>query len=260
MTADRRRSDRRRSDHRRRPGDRFPTVEGALGPRDLGGLPAAGGHTRLGRVFAGGRRELMTARGVEQLAGLGVRSIIDLRTAAEVGRRDSDPAVPEAAWQDFEILACPVEDFDNAAYVVAIDHPFLNHPKQYGLLLEHFPGLLHDALVRLAEAIEAGPVYIHCSAGRDRTGLVSAWMLQLAGVDPKVIGTEYVRSLAVVNEHHKTSGHPVEYFMRPREFAAWTGERHAALLDFLSAHPAAAALEELRISSAHAAALATLRP
>ena len=170
--------------------DRFPTVDGALGPRDLGGLPAAGGRTRLGRVFAGGRRELITARGVEQLADLGIRSVVDLRAPAEVGRRPSDPQVPEAAWDRFAIRTCPVEDFSDEAYVKAIDHPFLNHPKQYPLLLTHFPRLLAGALESLAEALETGPVYLHCSAGRDRTGLFSAWMLQLAGVEPAVIAEE----------------------------------------------------------------------
>lgn len=240
--------------------DRFPTVDGALGPRDLGGLPAAGGLTRLGRVFAGGRRELITARGVEQLADLGIRSVVDLRAPAEVGRRPSDPRVPEAAWDRFAVRTCPVEDFSDEAYVKAIDHPFLNHPKQYPLLLTHFPRLLAGALESLAEALETGPVYLHCSAGRDRTGLFSAWMLQLAGVEPAVIAEEYVRSLAVVNEHHKTSGHPVEYFMEADEFAAWSGSRKAALLEFLDRHPAEKTLAQLRISPAHVAALATLRP
>lgn len=240
--------------------DRFPTVDGALGPRDLGGLPAAGGLTRLGRVFAGGRRELITARGVDQLADLGIRSVVDLRAPAEVGRRPSDPQVPEAAWDRFAVRTCPVEDFSDEAYVKAIDHPFLNHPKQYPLLLTHFPRLLAGALESLAEALETGPVYLHCSAGRDRTGLFSAWMLQLAGVEPAVIAEEYVRSLAVVNEHHKTSGHPVEYFMEADEFASWSGSRKAALLEFLDRHPAEETLAQLRTPPAHVAALATLRP
>src|SRR5260370_9976648 len=38
------------------------------------------------------------------------------------------------------------------------------------------------------------PVLFHCFAGKDRTGLVAALMLSLAGVDPEAIGADYAET------------------------------------------------------------------
>lgn len=258
--------------------------DGALNLRDLGGLPTAHGATAFGRVVRGGRRERLTAEGWRQLAAHGIGHVIDLRTAPEVHRRPTDPQVPAAAWESFDILQLPVEDFAVADYVEALDHPYLNHPKHYPLLLAHFPAELAavmHALARIArlpagtrspdssDPAEPGSgssrptsprpgVYIHCSAGRDRTGLVSAWLLQLAGVADAEIIADYRRSVDRVNEYHRTSGHPVEKHEPPAVFEPWARSRTEALAAFLRAHPAAEVLPRLGLEADEVGALASL--
>lgn len=258
------------SDRHRTESDRRELAfDGALNLRDLGGLPTAHGPTRFGRVVRGGRRERLTAEGWRQLAAYGIGHVIDLRTPAEVHRRPSDPPVPATAWESFDILQLPVEDFAVADYVDALDHPYLNHPKHYPLLLDHFPAELAAvmrALARIARlpAAQASPdsprpgVCIHCSAGRDRTGLVSAWLLQLAGVADRDIIADYRRSLDRVNEYHRTSGHPVEKYEPPAVFEPWARSRTEALAEFLAAHPAAEVLPRLGLTAHEVAALASL--
>ncbi|GAA2011128.1 tyrosine-protein phosphatase [Brevibacterium samyangense] len=241
--------------------DRFPAVPGALGLRDLGGLPRSGNEapTRSGTVFAGGRRERLTEDGVRALGRLGVGIVLDLRTAEEHGRRPSDPVTDEALWDTFEIHDGQIEDFTLEEYTAALDWPFLNHPKHYPFLLAHFPDRLAAAARVLVRAADRGVgVYVHCSAGRDRTGLFASWLLQLAGVEIPVIVTEYVRSLGVVNDHHRTSGHPVEHFMPPEEFGPWSQERAEALSAFLRTHPARPTLCRLGLSAGEIDALASL--
>src|SRR5258706_12730583 len=50
-------------------------------------------------------------------------------------------------------------------------------------------GAVFEAIAATDEA-----VLFHCSAGKDRTGLVAALMLSLAGVDPEAIGADYAET------------------------------------------------------------------
>lgn len=247
---------------RSEPGDgRDLAVDGALNLRDLGGLPTPNGTTRFHRVVRGGRRERLTARGWRQLAAHGIGHVIDLRTPAEVSRRDTDPRVDPAAWAGFEIHPMPVEDFGVRAYTAALDHPYLNHPGHYRLLLDHFPDELAavmrllSEIARTAGTADGAGVYVHCSAGRDRTGLVSAWLLQLAGVADADIVADYRRSLDWVNEYHRTSNHPVEKHEPPEVFEPWAESRTRALGAFLRAHPADTALPALGLTPEETTAL-----
>lgn len=251
------------------PDPRELAFDGALNLRDLGGLPTAHGPTAFGRVVRGGRRERLTEEGWRQLAAHGIGHVIDLRTAPEVHRRPTDPQVPAAAWESFDILQLPVEDFAVADYVAALDHPYLNHPKHYPLLLAHFPAELAAVMHTIARiarrpagthspAAPRAGIYIHCSAGRDRTGLVSAWLLQLAGGAEADIIADYRRSLDWVNEYHRTSGHPVEKHEPPAVFEPWARSRTEALAAFLRAHPAAEVLPRLGLDADEVSALASL--
>jgi protein-tyrosine phosphatase len=52
------------------------------------------------------------------------------------------------------------------------------------------------ALGRIFDAIAGadGPLLFHCFAGKDRTGLVAAMLLSLAGVQPEAIGGDYAET------------------------------------------------------------------
>lgn len=64
-----------------------------------------------------------------------------------------------------------------------------------------------DALYRpfFAEAIRQigkadGPVLIHCTAGKDRTGILVALLLDLLGVDADTIRDDYLKSSSIVTQ------------------------------------------------------------
>lgn len=64
-----------------------------------------------------------------------------------------------------------------------------------------------------------GPVLIHCTAGKDRTGILVALLLDLAGVDAAAIRTDYMRSADIVTpEFTRALG---------RQLFAQSGERPA---------------------------------
>jgi protein tyrosine/serine phosphatase len=60
--------------------------------------------------------------------------------------------------------------------------------------LERFRDRFGRALAAVAET--DGAVVVHCAGGKDRTGLVSALLLRLAGVETEVIAADYAASEA----------------------------------------------------------------
>src|SRR5439155_13393284 len=66
-----------------------------------------------GGVYRMGRREWLTETGWQQAYDDGVRTVVDLRNPREVRRRDTDPAVAEAAWSGVTIVSVPTEEPDD---------------------------------------------------------------------------------------------------------------------------------------------------
>jgi protein-tyrosine phosphatase len=161
---------------------RFLRLEGASNLRDLGGLIGSGGRpVRPGRIFRSDYIHLLSAADEAELVGrLGIRTVVDLRSEVEV-------AETPGAWVDqgIELLHTPLRiDLD------------LLHDEEDGLT-RFYMGFLDppDASMREAVAalLDAGrhPLLIHCSAGKDRTGMTVALMLELLGVDREAIVADY---------------------------------------------------------------------
>src|SRR6266446_3409663 len=67
--------------------DRFIDLDGALNFRDLGGLPITdGARTRRGVMFRSDALHHLEPAGVDRLVGMGIRTIVDLRSSVEIER------------------------------------------------------------------------------------------------------------------------------------------------------------------------------
>jgi protein-tyrosine phosphatase len=170
--------------------------DGCLNVRDLGGLPTAGGRvTRSGSVIRSDNVGGLTDHGWRSLAEHGVVRIVDLRWSEE--REGERP--PQA---DVEVVHVPLlgESLDeeyiaelNASLDAAgdvADH----YAWSYVDFLERFRDRFGRAFAAIADT--DGTVVVHCVGGKDRTGLVSALLLRLAGVEIGVIGADYALSEA----------------------------------------------------------------
>jgi protein-tyrosine phosphatase len=164
--------------------------EGCVNVRDLGGLPTEDGRrTRLGGVVRSDNVRRLTDEGWRALAEHGVQRIVDLRLAEELAEdqpRDVDIEVVHVsvlgAGPDPEY----VKELDaHLAVNELVDH----YAWSYVDFLERYREHFGQAFAAIADA--EGTVVVHCVAGKDRTGLVAALLLRLAGVDHATIGADY---------------------------------------------------------------------
>jgi protein-tyrosine phosphatase len=158
--------------------------EGCLNARDLGGYATQDGReTRWGTVVRSDSPAALTDTGRAALADYGVRAIVDLRLPAEL----ADDPNPFAEPGDHGIAYTNVSIIDPAA---GFPPDTVTLAENYLWSLERFSGLIAQAVEAVARAPE-GAVLIHCAAGKDRTGLISALLLGLAGVPAETIAADY---------------------------------------------------------------------
>lgn len=185
-----------------------------------------------GGVFRMGRREWLTEAGWQQAYDGGIRTVVDLRNPEERRRRDSDPSVGAEAMAAFDIVLAPTEDPGNSEFR-QLCGPYLNDPASYPDNARIFP----EKLARVFKAVAAGRggVVIHCSAGRDRSGMIAAMLQDLAGAGEDAIVLGYERAMRGINEHHRVSGtpHPHEGYLPDDVLTPLLETRANSLLKFI---------------------------
>lgn len=162
-----------------------PHVEGLLNLRDLGGLPiAGGGRTRFGRLLRSDSPHNLDEAATRTLAGAGVTTVVDLRTAAE---RQQRPNLLVSVGSMQCVVAPIFEDDDE------FPSSLTTAAEVYCWWLRDLGVGIKAAMTAIADATSA-PVLVHCHAGKDRTGVVVALALLLAGVHVEAIADDYALS------------------------------------------------------------------
>lgn len=158
--------------------------------RDLGGLPTADGRqTRYGSIIRADLLRRLTPAGQQALRDYGVRTIIDLRTPEEVAAEpdtlsDNTPGAPT-------YLNIPLDQ--KLPQTEAILQQPLTHAQIYNIYLDHYPHAVAAVMRAIANAPE-GAVVFHCHSGKDRTGIIAALLLRLAGVPKAIVAEDYALS------------------------------------------------------------------
>lgn len=211
--------------------------DGYLNARDLGGLPtplSASGTTIFGRVARGPRRELLTEEGWREAHSWGLAAIVDLRCAYEIGVREGDPNVATDATATISVVNAPTEDQENPEFR-EVCFPILDSPEYWRHNWRILPDLVLGSLNAIADA--PGGVLVHCSAGRDRTGMISAILLSNAGVAPADVAADYaesVRAMAGAQTHSPTNDRQATW--GPDEVESWIAKT-APIVEDVAADP-----------------------
>jgi protein-tyrosine phosphatase len=156
-------------------------VVGTYNFRDVGGYPTDGGVTRAAKLFRSDALHSIGEDGKAQLRELGVKFIVDLRDDAEV------EALPDDLdGLDVEVLRLPV--FEGSGTSQATIGGTLTD--LYAKIVLQHTGVVAEALKEIADTGDAG-VIVHCTAGKDRTGIVVALALLAVGVDRPTVVADY---------------------------------------------------------------------
>jgi protein-tyrosine phosphatase len=200
--------------------DRLIAVPGTLNLRDLGGYQAAGGGTlRWRTLFRSDALHRLDDAGRLMLAGLNLRTVIDLRTHEEAEIAPS--ALGEApGLKRSHIPVLSTADFTQLP---------LEIDAVYGHMADNCGSTITAAIRRLC-APEALPGLIHCSAGKDRTGMLSALILAVLGVSDEDIAADYTLTQTYLL---------AEPDRAVRQVAASTGLGHRLTLSLMGAPPEA---------------------
>lgn len=169
----------------------------SLNFRDLGGLHASGGVTRSGVLYRSEGPRNFTPTQLEALQGMGFRSIVDLRSAQERKEAPHEWQGANCRWLGLDVNAdLRVFGHDGRERLILGPEPEIaistmaeTYREVVGALMPHWPliaGVLLDGEV---------PMMLNCTAGKDRTGVAIALLLELAGVPRDAIVEDYMRSV-----------------------------------------------------------------
>ena len=175
-----------RRDRRHPVTDRLLPLVGAYNFRDLGHYPTIDGRVTVwGKLFRSDTLHELTTADLEVLRQIGLAGVIDLRTTAEVERAGRGLLADEPIRylhasvlqeEGGETVAAPTGDDPSERYLWYLDAGRL---------------ALVAALEMVADP-DSYPLVFHCAAGKDRTGVLAALVLDILGVHPDVIIEDYM--------------------------------------------------------------------
>ena len=211
---------------------RILDVEGVINFRDMGGYHTADGkRVRTGLLYRSGALDGISEKGMAKLQELGIELICDLRSdEEEVAAPDKLPQSSAPTYIHMPLLAAD----NRRERVMAL---FFNRRKFAAMMPEMYTRVIIDGnahiygdiLRRIANPANL-PTLIHCSAGKDRTGVAAMLILSLLGVPEDVILADYSLS----NLYY-------ESFLKFGELAIgsvkWTGITAEDLQPLFVSHP-----------------------
>jgi protein-tyrosine phosphatase len=227
-------------------------LDGTMNLRDLGGWPvAAGAVTARGQLYRSDRLCDLTDRDHRRLEAMQITTVIDLRFEVEVTEH------PSRLWSTVEshhripmggdlvrqhsfvsrVLAGEIEGVTVAEVGEGYIELLQSHAAEFGRAVEAL--------------LSSGPALFHCTAGKDRTGLLSMLILDTVGVGPDDILADFElsneyragRRIAELRPRFAAAGIDIERFepalSAPRpameQAMAWLEETYRGAEGFLTA-------------------------
>ena len=178
-------------------------LPGLYNVRDLGGMPA-GGERKIApdRLY---RAELLMPSALEKdsqkeheyfapFRKLGIRTIVDLRSSREVSH---SPSAWQAATGAERTIAIPIDDGNEGSDRDYVGMLLGGQLKKFDAddMADHYIQVLEARAKTFVEALTAvahgAPALVHCTEGKDRTGLLIALILGALGAPPAEIVKDY---------------------------------------------------------------------
>ena len=169
-------------------------LRGAPNFRDIGGYRTKDGHVvRSGLVFRSGHLANLTTEDIETVSILKIRTVVDFRPD-----RERELSGQDVVLDNVNYISIPIGDPAMAPHVYrALRHGEFSALPDLAVanrtLVRDFSAQLSEAL-RLISDPKNLPLVFHCIGGKDRTGITSAFLLSILGVDWPSVQEDYLRS------------------------------------------------------------------
>lgn len=163
-------------------------LQNAGNVRDLGGIPTISGVTGFHRFLRSDGLSRLTKDEFDFLFAYGVRTVVDLRTPGE-SKRDK---YMYYNYSEIDYFQLPIfaGDLESTDFETENSNPMTD---MYISMVENCKEPLAKIFHTMADAKD-GAVLFHCSAGKDRTGLIAALLLSVCGVSDFDILANYAVS------------------------------------------------------------------
>ena len=163
------------------------TIDGLVNVRDLGGLRTREGrHVRERQVVRSDNLKALTATGhLDLISVIDPRTVADLRMLLEVEGEGYALQAESVTVINFPMTPQAGVNAEQIAAGMA-DNLVEDYRRQIEVNADSIIGVLE-----LIADTTARPVVIHCTVGKDRTGIIVALLLDLLGVDHDTIAADY---------------------------------------------------------------------
>jgi protein tyrosine/serine phosphatase len=224
-------------------------LEGAVNVRDLGGMPTEdGGSTVPGRLLRSENLQELTPADVTRLVKeIGVTTVVDLRSTGELELEGPAPLEAVAGVRHvhhpvLRELVSPSDAASQALLVTKIEQDRLRYPDN--VVTGHYLGYLEERPEEVTGALRDiaaadGAAIVHCAAGKDRTGVIVALALTVAGVGPDAIVADYTatgdRIDAIIDRLRRSRMYAADVSERPVQTHMPRADTMRAFLEQLDA-------------------------
>lgn len=179
--------------YRVRTATRNVIIPGIQNFRDLGGYPAYITHrrTRWGMLYRSGAIENLDGSAIQELKNIGIKTIVDLRTAPETSQRQAD------LQQSFNLVNIPIMAGSMEETLKGIEDRSIRSDTVYRIVERMNRQLISQHTHEFRQVFDVllnednYPIVIHCTTGKGRTGIMSALILASLGINEELIMDDY---------------------------------------------------------------------
>lgn len=177
--------------------DRHLPLDGTYNVRDVGGYATRDGRSiRWRTLFRADSLHRLSSEGQAHLLEAGLQTIVDLRRDEELATAPNVFATSDRP-RYVRVSLAPNPTNGDARREISPD----SLAQTYRAIIDGRQAELREVLGALAQP-GAFPALVHCTAGKDRTGIVVALLLALAGVDHATIADDYALSAAYLTDEY----------------------------------------------------------
>ena len=209
--------------------ERRLVLDACQNARDSSGLPTVDGTViRPHALIRTDNHDRLSPAGQQAVRALGISLILDVRSAWEADKFRS-PFFNEAFYRNVPLLDQADEE---TQALLSATTDLLSY---YRIMIDRSASLLGRAISTMADAPPGG-IVVHCHGGKDRTGIIIALALSLAGVPAQVIAQDYALTEECLQEHFANELAQLSDSVKREQLKAWqqsTPETMLAVLEHL---------------------------